>query len=159
MFEDCRVESTKHQQCFERKTKSRPSGIPCINVYFNVVLKSGATAWERIATLEKVFCMLKAGDLRFRIKKCRYTLPEVAILGYKNTAAVVDSTLETLRAIVDEPEPLARQAHRYFLWLFAFCNRFLQGAKHSEEAHQVRRSSYELRCEQRSHIVMWRLDL
>ena len=94
--------------------------LPCICVYFDDILVTGASKKDHLNNLEAVLARLKSAGFRMKKHKCSFLLPSVEYLGHEITAEELKPSKRKAQAIRDAPTPTDISQLRSFLGLINY---------------------------------------
>ena len=100
-------------------------GIPCVIVYLDDILVSGATEAEHLPTLDQVFDRLEKAVLRVHKDKCEFMVKFVSYLGYQIDVDGLHPLSDKVQAVRDAPSPQSVQELKAYLSLLSYYSKFL----------------------------------
>lgn len=110
---------------FLRKIQALFAHLKNVFVYFDDILIFARNQKELHEITKQVLQILKARNLKVKLKKCMFDVAEVEYLGYSLTSRGVKPTESKLAAIKDMPPPESVDQLRSFLGFVNYYNRFV----------------------------------
>lgn len=90
---------------FQRTMEGLLQGIPCVAIFLDDILLTGADNQEHLQTLARVLKRLQEAGLRLKRSKCLFMSGEVMFLCHKVDATGLHPIHEEVRAIKEAPTP------------------------------------------------------
>lgn len=107
-----------------------------VQVYIDDILVWGKDQNEHDIRLKKVFELAKENNIKFNLKKCRFSVNEIKYLGYIFSREGIKIDEEKIEAIRDMPSPKNKLDIQRFLGMVTYVSRFIKNL--SEKTQPLR---------------------
>ena len=105
---------------FQRLAELGMSGMINIMVYIDDLLVHSKTHEEHLDQLDKLFCRLRAVNLKARLPKCKFGEKNVQYLGFRLTPEGILPGVDKLKAVKDTEVPQSIKEVRQIHWIMQF---------------------------------------